>query len=324
MCTAIHWRAHTGYFGRTLDLDRSYGEEVVVTPRGYPLHFRRWGTLGRHCAMIGVAHVSNGYPLYYDAVNERGLAMAGLNFSHSACYETSAGAGDAIAQFELIPWVLSRCGTVAEARVLLARVRVTGEAFSEQLPPARLHWLIADRKEAVAVEPVAEGLRVYDDPVGVLTNEPPFPAQLSGLNSYLHLTAKVPENRFAPSLALKADSFGMGALGLPGDWSSRSRFVRAAFVKENARCESTEEGTVNQMFHILGSVNQSRGCSETAPGQFETTRYTGCCSLRRGIYYYTTYDCRQTTAVDLNRENLEGSELARYPMKNRESVFYEN
>lgn len=324
MCTAVTYRTRDHYFGRNLDLELSYGEWVTVAPRRYPLRFREEGELSRHFAMLGVAHVAGEYPLYYDAVNEKGLAMAGLNFPDSARYAPPEGEGERIAQFALIPWVLSRCGTVQEAKGLLARLHVTGEAFSAQLPPAPLHWLLADRQEAVTVEPVEGGLRVYDNPVGVLTNEPPFPVQLFALNNYLHLTPEAPRNRFAPALELGPYSYGMGALGLPGDWSSQSRFVRAAFVKENAVCDPSEESAVNQMFHILGSVNQSRGCSETAPGCYETTRYTCCCSLERGIYYYTTYDSRRIRAVALSREDLEGSNLVRYALDHREEIFFRN
>lgn len=233
MCTAVTYKTGDFYFGRTLDYDCSWSEEVTVTPRKFPLKFRELGILEEHNAIIGMAHVADGYPLYFDAVNERGLAMAGLNFVGYADYKPSAPGKDNVASFELIPWVLGRCATVAEARKLLLNINLTDAAFSAELPPTQLHWIIADCDEAITVEAVREGIRVYANPVGVLTNNPPFDEQMFQLNNYMHLSAGEPENRFSEQIDLWAYSRGMGALGLPGDLSSQSRFVRAAFVKLN-------------------------------------------------------------------------------------------
>jgi choloylglycine hydrolase len=160
--------------------------------------------------------------------------MAGLNFVGNAVYGRPESGKENIAQFELIPWILAQCATVRDARKLLETVNITDTAFSADLPPAQLHWMIGDREAVITVEAVREGLRIYDNPVGVLTNNPPFDEQLFNLNNYLNLSAQEPENRFSDKIDLKPCSRGMGALGLPGDWSSPSRFVRAAFVKLNS------------------------------------------------------------------------------------------
>ena len=175
MCTAATYRTKDFYFGRTLDNERSFGEEVTVTPRNFPLHFIEAMDLPAHYALIGMACVLENYPLYYDAVNEKGLSMAGLNFVGNAVYHSSRKGRDNIAQFELIPWLLSQCATVGEARLLLEKLNLLDTPFSPGLPPAQLHWLIADRESAITVEPVAEGLKIYENPVGVLTNNPPSP-----------------------------------------------------------------------------------------------------------------------------------------------------
>lgn len=274
MCTAITFTAKDFYFGRTLDDTISRGEEVVVTPRNYPFLFQHMGEMQNHYAIIGMAcvgrsgkdepsSVSREYPLYYEAVNEKGLAMAGLNFVGNAFYqdfeEVMAGR-EYVAQFELIPWILGQCATVEEARRRLERLTVTGEAFAPGLPPAQLHWLLADKKEAVTIEAVQEGLRVYENPAGVLTNNPTFPEQMFQLNNYMHISPREPENLFCDRLTLKTYSRGMGALGLPGDLSSQSRFVRAVFTRMNAVAGSSEEENVSQFFHILGAVEQTKGC----------------------------------------------------------------
>jgi len=324
MCTAATYQTKDFYFGRTLDHTESYGEAVTITPRRYPFYFRTTETVTDHFAIIGVAHVSAGYPLYYDAVNETGLAMAGLHFPRSAVYHKSQQGRTNLAVFELIPWLLGCCASVREARTALEQITLTTEPFCRDLPPAPLHWLLADKEGAVVIEPTAEGLMVYDDPVGVLTNEPPFPMQLQHLNNYRHLSPRTGESTFAPRLTLPVYSRGMGAMGLPGDWSSQSRFVRAAFARGNARSGVSETDSVGQVFHILGAVAQLRGCCEVEPGQYETTLYTAVCNADRGIYYYTTYENHQITAVDLHRENLDGTALVQYPLLTYEQVRWLN
>lgn len=324
MCTAATYKTKDFYFGRTLDYEFSYVEEVTVTPRNFPFHFRRAEDVSSHYAMIGMACVAEGYPLYYDAVNEKGLCMAGLNFVGNADYKDECEGKDNVAQFEFIPWILSQCASVAEARVLLARVNLIKLLFSDELPVAQLHWIIADKEEAVTVESMKDGLHVHDNPVGVLANNPPFAEQMFALNNYMHLSVKNPENHFSDKLPLHAYSRGMGAIGLPGDLSSQSRFVRAAFVKQNSISEDTEEASVSQFFHILNSVDQQRGCCELDGGKYEITIYTSCCNAQKGIYYYTTYDNHQIAAVDMHKEKLGGSALVRYPLICGEQIHYQN
>lgn len=324
MCTAVTYQTKDFYMGRTLDYECSYGEELVITPRRLPFSFRHAGTKQSHYAILGMAHVAEDTPLYYDAFNECGLGMAGLNFVGNACYQETEDGAQNVAQFELISWVLGSCATLAEAKRLLAETSVVGTPFSKQLPAASLHWLIADRTGAITVEAVAEGLKLYDNPVGVLTNNPPFPQQMFGLNNYMQLSAGQPENRFCPTLMLTAYSRGMGAIGLPGDLSSVSRFVRAAFTKLHAVSGESEEDSVGQFFHILGSVEQVRGCCEVAEGSYEMTLYTSCWNATRGIYYYTTYGRRRITSVELFRENLDGDRLIRYPVLLREDWYCQN
>ena len=324
MCTAATYQTKDFYFGRTLDYEFSYGEEVVITPRNFPLAFSCQGTMESHYAMIGIAHVAEGCPLYYEAVNEKGLGMAGLNFVGNAVYRKEQPGRDNVATYEFITWILSRCATLQEARALLERVNLTDTPFQEQLPPTQLHWLIADRSGAVTVESVEEGVKVYDNPVGVLTNNPPFDEQMFALNNYMHLSPKTPQNLFSDKLDLHCYSRGMGALGLPGDLSSQSRFVRVAFVKMNSISGDSEAESVSQFFHILNSVDQQRGCCEVEEGKYEITIYTCCCNADKGIFYYTTYDNHQITAVDMRLENLDAAELIQYPMIQGEQIRVQN
>ena len=229
-----------------------------------------------------------------------------------------------VAQFEFIPWIISRCASAAEAVELLQHTNLVGTPFSRQLPAAQLHWILADEKQALTVECVSEGLKIYDNPVGVLTNNPPFEQQMFMLNNYIGLSPKQPVNRFSGKLPLSAYSRGMGALGLPGDLSSASRFAKVAFTRMNSVSGDTESESVCQFFHILGSVEQQRGCCEVDDGKYELTIYTSCCNASRGIYYYTTYENHQITAVDMHRENLDGNLLTRYPLVTGEHIYIQN
>lgn len=324
MCTAATYQTKGFYMGRTLDYEFSYGDEITVTPRNYEFQFRHMGSVSSHYAMIGMAHVAGDYPLYYDAMNEKGLGMAGLNFVGNADFQEVDDTRNNVAQFEFIPWILCQCATLEEAKKLLSRMNLIGTPFSPQLPTAQLHWLIADKTGSLTVECMADGLHIYDNPVGVLTNNPPFDKQLFHLNDFMHLSPKQPENTFSQDLNLQSYSRGMGALGLPGDLSSASRFVRVAFTKLNSRSGNSENESVSQFFHILGSVDQQRGCCEVANGKYEITLYTSCCSADTGIYYYTTYENHQISGVNMYRENLDGDTLTRYPLINGEQIHMQN
>lgn len=324
MCTAITYKTKDAYFGRTLDYEISFGEEIVITPREFKFEFGSMETVKSHYAMIGIAHVSNNYPLYYDAINEKGLGMAGLNFVGNAVYNEKADEKDNVAPYEFIPWILGQCASVDEAKNLLNRINLEKRPFNDELPFAKLHWIIADRNSAITVEAVAEGIKIYDNQVGVLTNNPPFDMQMFQLNNYMQLSAKEPQNKFSDKLELNKYSRGMGAMGLPGDLSSQSRFVRAAFVKLNSVSEALEKESVNQFFHILGAVTQVRGCCEVEDGKYEITIYSSCYNLDKGIFYYTTYDNHQVSAVNMFKENLDDCCLVKYPLVSGERIFYQN
>lgn len=324
MCTAVSFLTKDHYFGRNLDLEYSYEESIVITPRNFSLPFRKKLPLETHYSMIGIAYVCDNYPLYYDATNEAGLSMAGLNFPEYADYKPAAIKKDNIAPFEFIPWILGQCATIAEAKELLSKVNLLEEPFHNDLPLTPLHWMIADRNSSIVIESVKDNLHIYNNPVGVLTNSPSFDMQLFHLNNYLHLTRYVPQNLFASGLDLKKYSNGMGAIGMPGDWSSQSRFVKASFVKMNSVCGTSEAESVSQFFHILSSVEHPRGCVVMNENHYEITLYSSCCNTDKGIYYYKTYDNTQISAVDMHKTNLGDTQLIVYPLNTTPQVFLQN
>ena len=323
MCTASNYITDNHYFGRNFDYEISYNERVTVTPRNYELKFRKIDDIKTHYAMIGMAAGIDEYPLYYDACNEKGLAIAGLNFAGNAVYREFEEDMVNITPFELIPYLLGTCSSVAEARDALGKINLVNINFADELPLSPLHWMISDEIEAIVVEPLADGLKVYDNPVGVLTNNPPFDKQLFYLNNYRGLSNKNPENTFG--VDLEEYSRGMGAIGLPGDLSSASRFAKVAFTRANSYSDSDEASSVGQFFHILGSVEQQNGCTFIDdPDLYEYTIYTSCYNTNKAILYYRTYHNSQITAVDLNSEDLDSSELINYLLINEEQFNFIN
>ncbi len=321
MCTAIFGY---GCFGRTLDLEYSYNETVTVTPRRFALDFRFEKPIFSHYAIIGMATVANGYPLYYDAMNEKGLCIAGLNFPHSTVYSQKKEGETNIASFELIPFILAQCKSVREARGVLREMNICDESFSEEYRATPLHWMVADSSEAIVVEAVSDGVHIYENKVGVLTNEPPFPYQLARISEYIGLSGAEPPQSLFEKKGIIPSGRGLGAVGLPGDFSSPSRFVRAAFVLENADFGLGDDENANQFFRVLGTVEVPRGCVRLENGKNVITHYTSCMNMSRGIYYYKTYGNCRISAVSMNSEDLYGKALVSYPLNRSFDIFNHN
>ena len=368
MCTAIGWQGRHFMFGRNLDLEYGFHERVTQVARGSLLRFAVMPPVRTAYAMLGMAAEDGGFPLFAEAVNERGLCAAGLYFPHSArmraagdmrkgeraAEEKSAAAGDiqgaegaaeekaaeagdiqgaggaaeeqaaaagrAVAPHEMVAALLARCADTRQARAFLQGAEVVSIPYKNYPVPA-LHWLVADRYGCFVAEPAEGGLRLYDDPAGVLANEPPFPFQLHNLHAYRHLTAAEPACGFG--MPLKALYHGTGGVGLPGDATSPSRFVRAAFYRANSRPfaeagegegrgEGEDEADVAeqdaaQMFHMLSAVEMVKGGVLTEEGRPCYTRYACCIDADAGVYYLKRYGSLGAEKFTLHRQGAEES-----------------
>ena len=309
MCTAITYKTKDFYFGRNLDVERSYNERVVITPRNFEIKMRCVAALKTHYAIIGMATVINNFPLYFDATNEKGLSMAGLNFPDNADYKPFHEKLNNVTPFEFIPYILGKCKNIYEALEEVNKINLVNMNFSENLPLSPLHFIISDRAKSLTVESVKDGLKIYENPVGVLTNNPTFDYHLMNLNNYMTLNEGKCENKFSDELKFNNYSLGLGALGLPGDFSSPSRFIKATFVKYKSKLGSSEKESVNQFFHILNSVAMPKGCVLVRDGEYEYTRYSSCCNVDKGIYYYKTYDDFNIKKIDMNSFDFNTNEL---------------
>lgn len=320
MCTAASFKNKNTYFGRTLDYEFSYGEKVTITPRNYPFEFRHLGLNNNHYAIIGMAHIHNDYPMYYDAMNEYGLGMAGLNFAGNAKYNEVIEGKENVAQFEFISFILSTCKNVLEAKNKIKEINLVKTPYNEYYPAAKLHWILRDTNDCIVVEAMEDGLHIYDNKTGTLTNNPPFNYQLENLKNYVSLNNDEPNKSFSFNEAFY--SRGMGSVGLPGDLTSQGRFVRVVYTAHFSVASPDENSSVNQFFHILESVWQTRGLCKIND-KYEITIYASCMNLNEGIYYYKTYDNPQISAVYLKNENLNSSKLISYDLA-KESIFKQN
>ena len=308
MCTAI---ADGHLFGRTLDLEDSYGEEIVAVGKSFPFHFIHEGKCNDHFAIVGTALLSDGIPLYYDAVNEKGLSAAALRFPTLAVYHDKSEREHAInlASFELIPWALSKFGSAADAKRAFENVTVTRDDFSQSLPSTPLHWIFADKDEAFIVESMSDGTKIYDAPDGVLTNSPDLVAQRENLALHAEIMRET-------------CLIGQKNLDIAGDSSSPSRFIRAAYARSHIPPSPDGNGNISRFFHMMGVVNQPLGFAENDGGAPIRTVYTSCIDMKRLIYYFTTYSDRQIRAVRL--EGTICDTVLRFSMSGGESICYLN
>ena len=324
MCTCINFKTKDNYFGRTLDLEYRFNEKVIITPRSYEFRLKNGNTINIKYSIIGMATVINNYPLYAEATNEKGLSIAGLYFPQNAYFFDEENSKLNLAPYELIPYFLGMYSTVEEISKVISNLNITNMPFEENMPIADLHWMISDGNKCIVVEQKKDGIKIYDNPVGVLTNNPSFDYHLMNINNYSNLTPYYEESKFSNKINLQQYSQAMGAIGLPGDNSSTSRFIRAAFNKLNSRCKDDEESSVTQFFHILDSVTMVQGTTITKENKSDITTYACCINTTKGIYYYKTYTNSQITAIKMTEKEKNKKELSIYNLIEKQQINYDN
>jgi len=312
MCTSIRFADASSnlYLARNLDWTFGYGERVVVTPTGYDTS-SPFGAVPRiQHAVIGMGIVEEDTPLYFDCGNDAGLAVAGLNFPGYARYapEPVEGATN-VAAYEFPLWVASQFASVEEVEAALADVVIVDRPINEKYPSSLLHWIIGDATRAIVVEHTSEGLQVFDDDVDVLANQPGFSWHHENLRNYLNASPEFPEEIVLGRAHLGPFGSGSHMRGIPGDYYSPSRFVRAAYVNAHYPDKASEEENVSRAFHTLQQVAMVDGSAAMGDGEFEKTIYTGLYSARTRTYYWNTYDDPAIRRVAMADHALDGSKL---------------
>ena len=324
MCTGLAFRKDGFYFGRNLDLDWHFGEQVAVVPENALLTFKEEASMKQHYAMMGMAFVADQQPLFAEAINEKGLGMAGLNFPGYAVYPPAVQKGkNNVTPYEIITWTLAQFESVDEAVKAYENLNLVAINYSNDIGINPLHWILADKDRTVTVESTEEGLKIYDNPFDVLTNNPDFKFHMQHISNFMGLSTKQPASNFKDSVHLKAFGQGLGAFGLPGDFSPTSRFVKAAFVAAHGGDYGNKEGEnpVCQFFHILDSVKVVDGAVDTGNGM-ERTLYTCCMDAENFLYYYKTYENPNIGVIRGRNVDLQGEKIVVYPLV-REPNFAE-
>ena len=274
MCTAIAFGKENRLFGRNLDVEGGYDEGLIAIP----------GIYGKNAA-IGIGVIDKKGPLLFDGINSSGLYVCALNFTESGVLPRTRAEKSAT-YHDLLPYlVLTECTNVKEARAL-----IESRVFIASQGGARLHFFISDKRESIAVEPHRGGMRILDNPAEILTNEPPLPYHLTRLREYGGLSPYPPT---VMEGLRRPFSKGAGAMGLPGDTSSSSRFVRGYFLKEWA----TGEGDPLVLMRILTSLSVIKGCVREKEGM-QYTHYTSVAEADNFHYHYLMHDSSEVTTVD--------------------------
>ncbi len=324
MCTCINFKTKNNYFGRNLDLEYRFNERVVITPRDYKFKLKNGSVINTKYSIIGMATVEDDYPLYAEATNEKGLSIAGLYFPNNAYYFPNDDSKLSLAPYELIPYFLGLYSSIKEIKEIILNLNIINIPFSDKYPVSDLHWMVSDSEECIVIEQMKDGLKVYENPYGVLTNNPPFHYQITNITNYRNLTPKYVESRFSDKISLGQYGQGMGAIGLPGDNTPTSRFVRAAFNKLNSVSKDDEMSSITQFFHILESVSMIKGTTITKDGKYDITTYSCCINTNKGIYYYKTYTNSQITAVKMTEREKNKKELSIYNLLEEQQIKFVN
>ena len=327
MCTALTLitkdRHHL--FGRTLDVTRSYGQSVHIVPRNFNwINMVNQEILTSIYACVGMGIIINNQPCFFDALNEKGLAGAALNFKSYAKFKDSPSPGkNNISASSFLYWALSNFSTVKELRLALKNLVLTNTPITPDLPVAKLHWIFTDLTGgSIVIESMTDGLHIYNNPVGVLTNDPPFSWHLTNLAQYVTLKTETPPPIQMINLLVHPFGQGLGRFGIPGDGSTISRFVRAVFYKNATIDAQDEESGITAFFNLLSQVMIMKGSEESEAGTMDYTAYQSVMCLETGIYYYINYRNQRITAIKLS--DLNAKNIISFPYHEKQDILFEN
>ena len=329
MCTALNLKTKDNkhLFGRNLDVIESYGQSVIIVPRKF-----QWNNVVENrtevskYACVGMGIVVENHPLLFDGVNEKGLAGAGLNFTNFAVFDEKAISGKTnFSGSDFLYWVLSSFENLEDLKIALKDVVLTNTSVKPGYDVAKLHWIFTDLSgKSIVIEYLKDGMHVYENEVGVLTNDPTFDWQITNLSQYVTIDTKTPKPKQMGDILIKPYGHGLNMLGLPGDASPASRFVRTNFFKWSVFGLENEISGVSDFFNVLNSVFVVKGTEIDDNGEMNYTLYQSCMCQESGVYYYRNYNNSRINAVSLFNEDLEGKEIIKFDYKNEQDIFIHN
>ncbi len=340
MCTAVSLKVKDKYlFGRNMDIDVPFGQSIVITPRNYQWDYKYQKPAIMKYAIIGMAFdfkVGNKpYPMYAEATNEKGLSMAGLNFPGNAHYfePNSIEGAFQLTPYEFIPYVLSNFSNANEVEAWIKNnnVILVNHPIVANIPLAPLHFIICDiGGDGLVIEQTKEGLKVFEDDLGVMTNNPTFDWHTQNLAFYQNLGVIQKQESNWSGIDIIPFGEGFASVGLPGDWTPPSRFVRTAFLKVCSTPEIMQdlEAGISQCFHILDNVAMVKGSiripQKDGSMHHDITLYSSCTDMNDGVYYYKTYFNNQINVIDMHAEDLDSVNPIVYPFSTKQNYNFVN
>lgn len=323
MCTSFTYQIKNGSnaLARSMDFAFKLDPDIVLIPRGFswqaqPDRAVRTTTyaftgLGRHL----------GEYVFADGVNEQGLCCAVLYFSGYASYQKEPLENKInLAPHEVVFWLLSSCSTVGQVREAVKDLNITASVIDllGLVPP--FHWIVTDRLgDTIVIEPLEDGLSVCDNPVGVMSNSPDFSWHMTNIRNYIGVRPYQLKPVTLGGVTFAPFGQGSGTMGIPGDYTPPSRFLRALFGKETINRAENELDAVTAIFHILSSVDIPKGSVVTDKG-IDYTQHSCCMFCDSGAYYFKTYDNSQIIKVDLFAEDLNAPAAKTWPVPKTQQI----
>ena len=326
MCTALGFKTDFScFFGRNMDLSYSFNQSPIYLNKDHcylnPVN-NEMVTLKR--SILGMGTIINNYPAFAEGMNCHGLGCAGLNFSRYAYYEKGIVEDKInLAPYDFILYILSNFASIDDVKNNISSIELVDVPINKDTPIATLHWMICDKTGAsIVVEKTKIGLKYYDNPVGVMTNDPTFDWHLTNLNEYMKVSPIDCGPTVWNGLELKGLGVGNGTLGLPGDFESVSRFVRAAFLRSNLPQIESEGEAISTFFHILDNLAMPKGSIIVEGNRESYTLYSSCMNLDKGVYYFRTYNNSRISAINMKSISADKIELFNYC--DRQDINYLN
>lgn len=327
MCTSLTYENSQGdhFLARTMDFAFELGGQPVFMPRNQKIQ----GDAGAFTTKYGFIGAGRnlGHYMFVDGVNEFGLGVAALYFPQYAQYQKTAPADKlGLAPHDVTAWVLGNAKSVADLRELVQHIQILDVPVALLGLTTPLHFIFSDSTGDTAVlEATSEELRLIDDPVGVMTNAPQLSWHLQNLSTYGTMQAEERPLHDYMGFSLKTQGPGTGALGLPGDYTSPSRFVRTVYNKHYSVPVSGTPATLNLLQHLLDGVTIPKGVKLKADGKSDYTQYRGYANLDERTYFMEPYDNLELQGIHLTDEMLNDWDTpVEYPLDHQAHVKYMN
>lgn len=302
MCTCINLSyKNSYYFGRNMDLNYSFNERIIIVPKNYLFKFKKEKEIKTHYSFIGIGTIIDNYPLLAEGSNEFGISIAALNYPIECQYHNLNKDKINLAPYELPLLILSKCKDLKDIRKIIKNLNLINIPFNKNINLTPLHFMISYKNKSIVIESTKYGLELHDNPFNVLTNSPSFNYHKYSLNNYIKLNNGFIKNNLN-NLKFNDYSFGLGAYGLPGDYSSNSRFIKTYFIKNYLDLNDDNNYNIIQFFKCLESVSMIKNIVKTHK-DYEYTRYTSC--YINNTLYYKTYlsSIRYVSLYDYNLNN---------------------